>query len=724
MLGSFWSGATIGTYWLRMDSAGDIKALTSKSGYAGYPTGVYMSIGTMPTGWTQVKMTLNFTSDTYTFSTRPDTASAWTPMKAAGAPDYNIPMRGAGNQVSQTTLTFRAGGGTDTNVEFGLDDVNYDIPDALGCRRHLRGRHRRRRAVHLLGPCGHRLPERRVRRHRHLRSQAGLALRLPQGPGHPDDGHRRPRDRRPAFRRRLRDPLLGQHELASELPLHPRRCRRRRGVRHVLAQSRRRRQALGLHLGAGQPQRLHHQRLHPDRERSRPAGPSTSSPSTSQTTPTPSRRAPTPRRLGADEGRGRHRLRHPDARHRRQHRQHGALLPRGRRHRGQRRARTRRRPLLRHADRRRRRRHARHATSTARAAMRQAAPTTTTTRCASCHWRLDGPPRHAVSVSTLPADVTNCTPCHDASLTVEHNTRTPDAGGTFTCDTCHGSTDPLVKRRDRRGELGVLGVSRAGRPGHEALHGSDVASMPLGVTGFACGDCHAPTSRSSTPSPTSSSFAARLHRLPPDSARHATPPGTRRCIQGGCHATGTADAVHGSMDASHAPLPANASCFGTGCHKGTDLSAIHASAETTVAGVARRSCLVCHADGALPSTDCTTCHTAPGVDYHTRPERRPHVDDHQRLLRRRLPRRLQAPRHRPRQVRGHRRVVLGVRDHRATCATRTPNPTRINWAATAPHQRCTGLATAATRTRSYSRQAHVDGRERVVHDRPTATAPT
>ena len=34
-----------------------------------------MPIGTMPTGWTQVKMTLNFTSDTYTFSTRPDTST-------------------------------------------------------------------------------------------------------------------------------------------------------------------------------------------------------------------------------------------------------------------------------------------------------------------------------------------------------------------------------------------------------------------------------------------------------------------------------------------------------------------------------------------------------------------------------------------------------------------------------------------------------------------------
>ena len=50
-------------------------------------------------------------------------------MKAAAAPDYNIPMRGAGDQVSQTTITFRAGGGRPApDVVFGLDDVNYDIP--------------------------------------------------------------------------------------------------------------------------------------------------------------------------------------------------------------------------------------------------------------------------------------------------------------------------------------------------------------------------------------------------------------------------------------------------------------------------------------------------------------------------------------------------------------------------------------------------------------------
>ena len=50
MLGSFWCGATIGTYWLRMDSAGNIGAYTSKTGVTGYTRGTYVPIGTTAHG--------------------------------------------------------------------------------------------------------------------------------------------------------------------------------------------------------------------------------------------------------------------------------------------------------------------------------------------------------------------------------------------------------------------------------------------------------------------------------------------------------------------------------------------------------------------------------------------------------------------------------------------------------------------------------------------------
>ena len=65
--------------------------------------------------------------------------------------------------------------------------------------------------------------------------------------------------------------------------------------------------------------------------------------------------------------------------------------------------------------------------------------------CANCHAVTDGHPGTPSDMHT-PANVTSCTPCHDASITIEHNKsdRTTAAGAAIVCDTCHGSTDPLV----------------------------------------------------------------------------------------------------------------------------------------------------------------------------------------------------------------------------------------------------------------------------------------
>ena len=87
-------------------------------------------------------------------------------------------------------------------------------------------------------------------------------------------------------------------------------------------------------------------------------------------------------------------------------------------------------------------RHAHHRRSTAATAMR-AWTTDEGPNCGDCHAISDGHPGTPSDMHT-PADVTGCTPCHNASITIEHNTRTPDAGGAFTCNTCHESTDPLV----------------------------------------------------------------------------------------------------------------------------------------------------------------------------------------------------------------------------------------------------------------------------------------
>jgi predicted CXXCH cytochrome family protein len=87
------------------------------------------------------------------------------------------------------------------------------------------------------------------------------------------------------------------------------------------------------------------------------------------------------------------------------------------------------------------------------------------------------------------------------------------------------------------------------------------------------------------------------------------------CSQADCHAPASASAMHASVTASHTPLPQNNSCFsGTACHTndGETIADIHSQATTTVAGVVRTQCDVCHGDFAKqsqpPSANCTYCH--------------------------------------------------------------------------------------------------------------------
>ena len=82
--------------------------------------------------------------------------------------------------------------------------------------------------------------------------------------------------------------------------------------------------------------------------------------------------------------------------------------------------------------------------------------------CGDCHALSEGHPGTPSDMHT-PADVTGCTPCHNASLTIEHNTRTPDAGGTFACNTCHESTDPLVTAAIAAGNSRAPPATRRGQ---------------------------------------------------------------------------------------------------------------------------------------------------------------------------------------------------------------------------------------------------------------------
>ena len=75
---------------------GSLRVYTSKAGSPnGYTTNAYTPVGTYTTGWTQYRLVMNFTTQTYTLSSRANAADPWTPRKAAGATGYAIPMLSA-----------------------------------------------------------------------------------------------------------------------------------------------------------------------------------------------------------------------------------------------------------------------------------------------------------------------------------------------------------------------------------------------------------------------------------------------------------------------------------------------------------------------------------------------------------------------------------------------------------------------------------------------------
>ena len=66
-------------------------------------------------------MVLDFTADTYTLYSRTNAASAWTPLKSAGASTYAIPMREATDRTTTANWLFRGY----TNADLWLDDVRF-----------------------------------------------------------------------------------------------------------------------------------------------------------------------------------------------------------------------------------------------------------------------------------------------------------------------------------------------------------------------------------------------------------------------------------------------------------------------------------------------------------------------------------------------------------------------------------------------------------------------
>ncbi len=93
----------------------------TKRSATGYTANAYTAVGTYATGWTEYRVVLDFTSDTYTLSKRAASGDAWTPLKSATALTYAIPMREATDRTTTADLLFRAY----QNANLWIDDVTF-----------------------------------------------------------------------------------------------------------------------------------------------------------------------------------------------------------------------------------------------------------------------------------------------------------------------------------------------------------------------------------------------------------------------------------------------------------------------------------------------------------------------------------------------------------------------------------------------------------------------
>lgn len=106
-------------YELRWNTVGAVQVYTQRTA-TGYTVNDFTQIGTYTTGWMQYQLVFDFATQTYTVSRRASIGDAWTPLKASGAPDYNIPMRASATLTATTNALIRS-----TNSNMWLDDLRY-----------------------------------------------------------------------------------------------------------------------------------------------------------------------------------------------------------------------------------------------------------------------------------------------------------------------------------------------------------------------------------------------------------------------------------------------------------------------------------------------------------------------------------------------------------------------------------------------------------------------
>jgi predicted CXXCH cytochrome family protein len=184
---------------------------------------------------------------------------------------------------------------------------------------------------------------------------------------------------------------------------------------------------------------------------------------------------------------------------------------------------------------------------------------------------------------------------------------------TMSCYECHGS------------EYGTDAAKNVHDPGaySVAIHTGTPSAASITILGqsygpYACATCHSVELAPEHAKPTSANNALGCAVCHPTPRSSLSPSWNRStCAQNDCHAGASTAPMHAEKDADHV-APTNA-CTVSGCHTASrGLASIHSLATTTVAGVTRTSCDVCHAAGVPATRECATCHAGdphPGVSH-------------------------------------------------------------------------------------------------------------
>lgn len=197
--------------------------------------------------------------------------------------------------------------------------------------------------------------------------------------------------------------------------------------------------------------------------------------------------------------------------------------------------------------------------------------------------------------AALPAD---CAVCHRANIVTEHLSNTLTQSTAKNCDTCHASTDPKVDAAIADGDTSCDACH--GTTDHLGAHASSIDDACV-----ACHDRNLVPEHAKASSSSSAGGCASCHPTPRSTLGSSWSKG---CVQAGCHAAGTTQAMHGGMSTAH-KATSSAACAATGCHS-DDLASIHTSATAVVEDTTVSGCNVCHGNGRSPkSATCTDCHT-------------------------------------------------------------------------------------------------------------------